>query len=67
MINIVVNPETVTIWERIEMYFEPTSLNPVKQIFFNEKQKPIRQINFSNFRKLNGKEVPYSMEINFFK
>lgn len=54
---------TISVWGKIEIIVDKSSLLPEKQIFYDEKNIAIREINFKDIKKLGGKTIPVIMEI----
>ena len=53
--------QTVTVWGRIEITVEQSSLLPLSQAYFNEKGEKVRVMTFSDVKDFSGKVMPAKM------
>ena len=53
--------ETVTVWGRIEIVIEKTSLLPIEQAYFNEKGEKVRNMVFSDVKLFGDRKMPSIM------
>lgn len=64
LITLTPKKETVSLWSKIELF---TSMNkpwlPKRQIFYNERNEAIREINFSKIETINGKKTPTQISV----
>lgn len=55
---------TVTLWAKIEISINKKSLMPQKQIYYDEKNKRVRELIFSSEKKIGGRIFPTKMELS---
>jgi outer membrane lipoprotein-sorting protein len=53
--------QTVTVWGRIEIVVDKTTLLPIEQLFYNEKGEEVRQMTFSETRQFGDRKMPAIM------
>lgn len=53
--------ETVTVWGRIEIVIEQSSLLPLEQAYYNEKGEKVRVMTFSDVKDFGDKRMPATM------
>ena len=51
----------VVVWSKQVVVVRKKDLQPLKQIYFDEKQKPVRQLTFSDFEPHDGRIMPMKM------
>jgi outer membrane lipoprotein-sorting protein len=61
ILSLIPREDTVTIWDKIEIEIDSKTLLPVSQSYFNEQDKKIRMMTFSNNRDFNGRVMPSKM------
>lgn len=62
-IELLPKPDAPVIWGKIISYVDKNKYLPVKQEFYNEKQKLIRVMNFSDVKLMHDREIPTKMEM----
>ncbi len=60
-LTLIPKKNTVTVWGRIEIVVEQTSLLPIEQAYFNEKGDKVRSMTFTEVRDFSGKKMPAVM------
>lgn len=53
--------KTITIWGRIELFLDKKREIPVKEYFYDEKGKRVREMRFSDVRDVSGRSIPHQM------
>lgn len=54
---------TISVWGKIEVVVSKSTLLPIKQTFYDEKNIAVRDMIFKDVKKLGGKTIPTVMEI----
>ncbi|WP_428242895.1 outer membrane lipoprotein-sorting protein [Gynuella sp.] len=55
--------QTVTVWGRIDILIDKTSLLPVQENYFDEDGTAMREMYFSDVREFDGRQLPAVMEL----
>lgn len=55
--------ETVTVWGKIVLTVEKKKLLPIREEYFDEKGKLVRNMVFSKIKKIGNKELPLKMTL----
>lgn len=66
-IELIPNPKTVTVWGKIILKVEKKRLLPIVEEYYDEKGELVRNMVFSNIKKMGNKELPLTMTLNPFK
>ncbi len=62
-VEFVPRKDTVSLWGKIVSEIARASLLPVNEIFYDEKDEKIREMNFKEVKTLGGKTIPTVMEL----
>ncbi len=54
---------TITVWARIIIEAEKETLIPIQQVFYDEKGKAMRTMDFSVVKEVDGRQIPTVMEV----
>ncbi len=54
-------PNAPVVWGRVVIEVRKSDLQPLKQTFFDEKQKPVRELTFSDHAETGGRTMPMKM------
>lgn len=58
VISFTPKPEAPVTWQKVVSYFERSTKLPVRQDFYDEKGRKVRQMTFDEVRPLGGKTIP---------
>jgi hypothetical protein len=53
--------DAAVVWGKIVVVVRKADLQPIKQTFYDEKQKPVRELDFSDHRQIGGRTMPMKM------
>lgn len=54
---------TITVWDKIELIVDKKTLLPVKETYFDSRNRPMRVLTFSDVKKIGTKTIPTVMEM----
>jgi len=55
--------ETVTVWAKIEIIAHRASYIPIQQVYYDEKGKAMRVLDFRDIQDFDGRKIPAIMEM----
>lgn len=62
-IELVPKKQTVTVWGKIVAVVDKETILPIKQIYYDEKNRLMRTLYFKDVKELGGKTIPCTMEL----
>ncbi|HAK52979.1 MAG TPA: outer membrane lipoprotein-sorting protein [Gammaproteobacteria bacterium] len=62
-ITLVPKEDTVTVWGRIDYMVDRHAMLPVEQVFFDERGRKIRRMEFSDVKEFEGKRLPSILKV----
>ncbi len=62
-IELIPKPEAVVVWGKIISLIRTQDYIPVRQLFFNERGEQVREMRFSEIRRMGGRKIPTRMEV----
>lgn len=63
LIELIPLKSTVTVWGKILLTMRKSDSMPVKQEYFDEKDKLVRTLHFSDYKTFNGRLIPAKLEL----
>ncbi len=55
--------DSITVWGKIIVNVNKKNLLPIKEIFYDERDKAVREMNFKDIKEIDGKLIPTVMEL----
>ncbi|NJK33080.1 MAG: outer membrane lipoprotein-sorting protein [Deltaproteobacteria bacterium] len=55
---LVPKPKAVVVWGEVDVFVRKSDLLPVGQLFYDEDRNPVRKLEFSDYQKIAGRDVP---------
>lgn len=63
VLDLVAKPDTVTVWGRMQIEVDVQTLLPVKQVYFDENNTPMREMIFSGTTSFGSVTIPAVLEL----
>ena len=63
LITLIPNDDVVTVWGKIQVEMDKKTELPTKAIYFDEKDKKIRKMEFKERKIIDGKNIPMVIEL----
>lgn len=57
--TLVPKPEAPVVWGKLEITVRRSDLQPLRQVYFDEDGKPVRALEFSEYKKTSGRVLPH--------
>jgi hypothetical protein len=57
-------PDAIVVWGRIDVMVRKSDLMPAGQLFYDEDLKPVRKLEFSDYREIGGRNVAQRMRMS---
>jgi outer membrane lipoprotein-sorting protein len=62
-IALIPKKETISLWDKITLTVDKTTLLPVQEVYYDKRKGPMRALYFKDVKKLGGRIIPAVMEM----